>query len=58
MGARLALCTGVMLIAVAGASAQQDVGSPKEQTPSAPANDANPAQEQGEKAAVNSRRSR
>lgn len=49
MGARLALCTGVMLIAVAGASAQQDVGSPKEQTPSVPANDANPAQEQGEK---------
>ena len=34
MGTRLALCTGMMLIAVAGASAQQDSGSPKEQAPS------------------------
>ena len=34
MGTRLALCTGMMLVAVAGASAQQDTGSPKEQAPS------------------------
>jgi hypothetical protein len=34
MGARLALCTGMMLVAVAGASAQQDTGLPKEQAPS------------------------
>src|SRR5271166_1058954 len=34
MGTRLALCTGMMLIAVAGASAQQDSGAPKEQAPS------------------------
>jgi outer membrane receptor protein involved in Fe transport len=33
MGARLALCTGMMLVAVAGASAQEDTGSPKEQAP-------------------------
>ena len=34
MGTRLALCTGMMLVAVAGASAQEDTGSPKEQAPS------------------------
>ena len=33
MGTRLALCSGMMLIAVAGASAQEDTGSPKEQAP-------------------------
>ena len=46
MGARLALCTGMMLVAVAGASAQEDTGSPKEQAP-APQQAQQPAPSQG-----------
>src|SRR5271157_3123829 len=47
MGARLALCTGMMLVAVAGASAQEDTGSPKEQAP-APQQAQSPAPSQGQ----------
>jgi len=46
MGARLALCTGMMLVAVARASAQEDTGSPKEQAP-APQQAQSPAPSQG-----------